>query len=223
MAEENQDTSTQQDETAKNEPVQSETVPTTKTETAQTFTQEDVTRIAAKEKREGKLSATKELLAELGIENMDEIKAMLTDAKKRKEADMSDAEKLTSALETMKTERDAANTKLAEQMATLLQDKRNRFVRKALLAGGAKEKEVDDLLILVDSKMASDKSTLFGDNESEADKTKLDPFVKQVQAQMGSYFGTAGAGSPPIIGRNPSAAINRDEAIQAYTNRIRGR
>lgn len=206
-----------------NEPVQSETVPTTKTDTVQTFTQEDVTRIAAKEKREGKLSATKDLLAELGIENVDEIKTMLSDAKKRKDEGLSELEKMTSSLETMTTERDTANTKLAEQMATLLQDKRNRFVRKALLAGGAKENEVDDLLILVDSKMASDKSSLFSDNESEADKTKLDPFVKQVQSQLGSYFGTAGAGSPAILGRNPSAAVNKEEATLAYMNRIRGR
>ena len=204
------------------EPIKkTDTEPNPKTGDKSGFSQDDVDRFTSKARKDGRKSAQRDLFEELGIEGLDEIKTMLADAKTKKEADMSESEKLTSALEKMTTERDTANTKLAEQMATLLQDKRNRFVRKALLAGGAKDKEVGDLLILVDSKMASDKSSLFEEGKSEAETSKLDPFVKQVQAQMGSYFGTAGAGSPAISGRNPSSEQSKEDATQAYMKRLR--
>lgn len=202
---------------------QTDTEPQSKTGDNTGFSQEDVNRFTSKARQDGRKSVEKDMLAKYGVDNMADIDKMFADAKARKEADMSESDKSKLALETMTAERDAANTKLAEQSATQLQGKRDSAIRKAMLAGGAKDKEVDDLLILVDSKMASDKSNLFGDGKSEVETTKMDAFVKQVQSQMGSYFGTAGAGSPAILGKNPPATNDLNTSINEYTKRMRGR
>lgn len=89
-----------------------------------TLTQADVDKVIASAKRGAKQQGIKEVLAELGVENLDALKQSLTDAQAAKEAQMSDLEKAQAQAEALKTERDQAleqaKTMQAEAIQTLL-------------------------------------------------------------------------------------------------------
>lgn len=211
------DDDTKKQETAPaSEPAQADTEPPQKTDTVQTFTQDDLNRIAADSRKAGRASADKALLEDLGIDSLDTVKALLEDAKKHKEAEMSEAEKANAELERLNAEHDALVEELEATKTSHLQGQRDTHIKEHLLANGAKAEDIANLLILINATMASDKVALFDEDKPTPETARLEAFTKQVQGNYAMYFGSAGAGSPAIDGaaRNPSPAIGKDEALK---------
>lgn len=103
-----------------------------------TFSQDDVTRIATREKAEGR----KSVLKELGIEDSEDTKEAIRAFLAQREAEKSDAQKATERA--TKAEREKA---AAEASYTALQQKYDA------LAKGAKPETIDDLLALTRAKV----------------------------------------------------------------------
>ena len=129
------------------------------TEPPRTFTQEEVNRMMAKEKNEGR----KAILKELGIENVDDAKNNLSEYAKLKEAQMSELDKATQAQKKLEGEK-AAAVKAQEVAEGKLK----------LLTEGCNKENLDEALVLVMSKVS--------------DATDFDTALKQVKEKVPSLF-----------------------------------
>lgn len=104
-----------------------------------TFTQADLNKIAANEKREGRTS----VLAELGVEDLDSLKEIVTTYNEAQAEAQSDLEKLEAERDTLKEQVKAAN-KLADDR--LIEAK----LETALIGAGVPADRVADALRLAD-------------------------------------------------------------------------
>lgn len=93
-----------------------------------TFTQEDVNRIAAREKNQGRQAATQELADDLGV-SLDEAKSIIQEAQQKQEAEKSEAQKAKDAADREK--QDAATEK-----AEAARERYEARVERALLRAG---------------------------------------------------------------------------------------
>ena len=167
-----------------------------KTEIEPTFTQTDIDRIAAKTRSEARSAAISSLLGELGLENLDGLKSLVTKSKERDEAEMSEVEKLNARLEKLEKEKqDAIAAHEATQQQMIANQQKQAFIKAANASGG---QNVDDLFILIQAKYGDDFKAVF-DNGTPDDK-KMESFIKQIQSGFSSYFGTSSAGSPSNAG-----------------------
>lgn len=146
-------------------------------EPPRTFTQEEVNRMMAKEKNEGR----KSVLKELGIENIDDAKNNLSAYNKLKESQMTELEKATEAQKRLEGEKAAAQK--AQEIAE---------GKLKLLTEGCNKENLDEALVLVMSKVS--------------DATDFDAALKQVKEKIPSMFtddNPQGTGSPVGHKRNP--------------------
>lgn len=86
--------------------------------------QAELNRIAAKEKKEGKASAQKEIFEALGITSLEDAKAALEAKKQKEEAEKTETQKLQDAIANLTKERDA------EKQARLESEKAVRLVKR---------------------------------------------------------------------------------------------
>lgn len=117
---------------------------TTTTEQSQsqeerTFTQADLKKIAANEKREGRNS----VLAELGVDDLDGLKQIVTDYRAAEEEAQSDLDRLEKEREALKEQVKAAN-KLADDRLI------GAELRSALMGAGVPSDRLKDALALTD-------------------------------------------------------------------------
>ena len=86
-----------------------------------TFTQADLDRLAAKERKRGQDKGVKDLMETLGLDDVDSLKTTISEAAKLREDQLSEQEKLQNALEKAKaeTEKAKAEAQKASQAATL--------------------------------------------------------------------------------------------------------
>lgn len=199
------DTAENKNETSEAKPSQEET-PDTDTDTSQdkpegtteaAFTQADVDRIVGDRAKRAKEAGKSELLQELGVEDPDALKSLIADYKKRKEAEMSEAEKALAEVEKERKKREDAEEQLASLQSTIKAQAREGAFKDALRKAGAEHE--DDLHILVQAKMQETYMSAFDEDGKPLEK-QLDALIKQVQADYGTYFKTAGAGNPSKAG-----------------------
>jgi alanyl-tRNA synthetase len=180
-----------------------------------TFTQADVDRIVGERAKRAQEAAINKMLTELGFERPDDLKALVTDAKKRKDAEMSELEKAQVAI-------DAANKKAKEaedryqqaQQEMLNRERKQAFLKATRDSGGSNP---DDLFILVQAKHQSEFVSVFGD-DAIPDESKMKTFMKQVQSSFPAYFGTSGAGSPSNSnGVAPTSQQETEKTVQQMT------
>lgn len=139
-----------------------------------TFTQEDLNRIATKEKNEGKMS----LLKAFGFENEDDAKSFIAKAKKSEQDSLTEAEKLKLAKE------EADKIALSSNQKAILLEQKLEAIK-----GGVMASAVDDVIVLVNNRMN--------------DKTDFAAALEVVKKAYPAFFaedkgtgGTGGAGNP---------------------------
>jgi hypothetical protein len=187
-----------------------------------TFTQKQLDNFLEERLRRDRETQQAKLKERYGVDDLADVEKLLEEQRKRKEADMSELEKVQAA-SVSKDERIASIEKeLATIKANHLQGQRDTFIKEHLLTKGARPEDISNLLILVNQTMTDDKAALFSADKPTPESSKLDAFTKQVQGNFSMYFGSAGAGSPAIgtNSRNPSPAIAKEEAEKAIKRKF---
>lgn len=158
-----------------------------------TFTQADIDRIAARTRQETRDAERKKVLEDIGASSFDDLKALVTEYRKRKEDEMSELEKAQAEIEKARKKAEDAEKRVAEMQQERLAARRRDAFLKAVRASGGRD--VEDLHILVEAKHRDDYLAVF-DDEAKPDDGKMKSFIKQVQSDHPAYFGSAGGGSP---------------------------
>lgn len=184
----------------------------TETEKPKLFTQEDLDRIAAKEKREGKQSAEKALLERLGASNEDEVKALLEAKRRADESAKSETERLTEALAQKDKELAEAKTAAANAEKLRLIERRDSALRSLLSTAH----DVDVSLMSLQAKHASEIDALL-DESGALDSKAAEKLVTEFKAKNAYLFKGDGKGSPSNAeGRllTPQAEVQKEVAKQ---------
>ena len=153
--------------------------PAPPSESPKTFTQEEVNRMMAREKNEGK----KSVLRELGVEDIDSAKNSLAEYAKVLDAQKTDLQKANEAKE-------ALNKQLIESQ----QDKAAMEAKYNLLLEGCNKDSIEEALVLVMSKVN--------------DETDFAAAVAQVKEKVPSLFSDSGT-KQPQLGTGNSLKHNR--------------
>ena len=151
--------------------------------TVKTFTQEEVNRMMAKEKREGKLS----VLKELGVE----------DVKNAKEG----LKKYQEYLNAQKTEAQRAQEevqRLAEEKAELEKKALMADIQVSALKSGIKADFLDDAIILAQSK--------------KTDNTTYEDIFNELKQTYPNFAGTATTPAPKGTGNMPKPTAGQQQA-----------
>lgn len=151
-----------------------------------TFTQEDLNRIAAQEKRQGASS----ILKALGFENEAAAKDFV---KKYRQQEEDKKDDLTKAQEKLSAE--VASRELAEKKADLLE---KRF---KVMAQGVSADKAEDIVILANAKVTEEKDF---DTALEELKTAYPSIFSETSSSSGTGTGTSG--NPPRGGRPESSS-----------------
>jgi hypothetical protein len=148
---------------------------------AKEFTQEDLDRIAAREKAQGKRSALKDFAEEHGFTSPEDAAEFIAAARKAKEDALSDEEKRRQELERREQELTAKETAaLARERAA---------IRKAAVMGlGAMGEDLADALAILDRDLA---------DQPEADETAVTAAAEALKTRRPALFGQAPAAGPP--------------------------
>jgi len=173
------------------------------------FTQADLDRIAGDTRKSAKQAAINDLLKELGFEKADDLKALVADAKKRKDDELSEAQKAQAAKE--KAEKDAldwkAKAEALEQQRLL--DRRDGAIESALRE--AKASKPDKVLALLKQYQADDVAAVLGDT-GEVDKTRLSALLTTAKKEHAEYF-QQGVGSGSHAGGKGGSTVDVEKIL----------
>jgi len=151
-------------------------------EPGKTFTQEDITRIATREKAEGRTAATNELLKSLGVETMEQAQEIL---KRQRDADEATKTQQQKDAERAAKDREEA----AKEKTSATHERMMAKIERALVRAGVQDGTLDDVAKLV---------TI--DDPSKADDGVIKTAVEALKARLPMLFGPAspepGSGPP---------------------------
>lgn len=193
--------------------------PAPDTKSGEGFTQADLDRIAGNARKEGKQTALKEFLTELGFEKPDDLKTLIADAKRRQEAELGEVEKATRLADAEKKKREELEARLTQLETERQQERLERQTLGLLQTSGAK-KPADVLdLMKVRGKLAD----LLAEDGS-VDEKKLTEAVNAFKKDNGEYFGSSSPGSPSNTGAKPPVPSDKNlkDAVQAHMKRLSG-
>lgn len=143
--------------------------------TERTFTQADLKKIAANEKREGKQSAISEILEKAGAESIDDVLSAYSEFQVIQEAATSEAEKLGTELEKtknqLKTEREARAT--SDKTHALRDSLRDAGINPERLKGAMRLADLSALEV-----------------DKEGNVSGLDEVVESVREEAPEFFGS---------------------------------
>lgn len=187
--------------------------------TEATFTQAELDRIVGERAKRASEAAISKLLQSLGVENVEQAQSTFEDAKKRREAEMSELEKAQAQIEAaQKQAKEALEAKQSLEQTIIANGRKQAFLKAVADGGGS---NADDLFILVNAKRANDFTAVF-DEDTSPNEAKMKQFIKQVQNDFPTYFGTSGAGSPSNNnGVARSSADFSEEAMATWRTRLR--
>lgn len=149
-------------------------------EPGKSFTQDDITRIATREKAEGRQAGINEILKELGVTDLEEGKTLLKRIRDAEDAQKTQAQKDAEAALTAKAEADKARKEAALER---LMAKTER----ALLKAGVPDTKLEKVAKLVSL-------------DSKADDAAIAQAVEDVKKDFPELFTGA---APPDPGKNP--------------------
>lgn len=151
----------------------------------QTFTQDQVNAIVGERARRASESAVAELLKTLGVENVDGLKALLTEAQQRKEAEMTEAQKAQAEAEKARKEAEALKAALDAERQQRIADRRNaRLVAAAHKAG----MEVPDDIIVWAQNYAADKLAAVTNDAGDVDEKAVEKLIAACKEARASWF-----------------------------------
>ncbi len=155
---------------------------------AATVTQEDLSRLLAREKTQGGRAAVKKLLGDLGFDNSEALVDFVTQQREAEQAALSDVERREQAA--VERERQAEQ-RIAEAVA-----RERAAVRRAVLAGlGASGEDLDDAVVLVERVLA---------DQPEADEEAVAAAAEQLKERRPELFGQVQETVPPAPGGSPA-------------------
>ena len=154
------------------------------------FTQEQVNELVGGARKKARESAVLDLLKELGLSSVEEVsslKATIEDARKRKESDMTEAQKAQALAEKAIKEK----SDLEIQLNAERQERRNDRIASALTsaAGKLKANDTDDVLRYARDKHGEELATLI-DDSGAIDPKKVDALMEKIKASKPHYFTT---------------------------------
>ncbi|MEU2558462.1 hypothetical protein ABZ626_03805 [Streptomyces longispororuber] len=153
-----------------------------------TFSQDDLSRLMAREKTQGGRAAVKKLLGDLGFENSEALSEFVAQKRDADRAALSDVERQEQeAEEKLK----AAQAREAQAIA-----RERAAVRRAVLAGlGASGEDLADAVFLIDRALAE---------QADADEETVTTAAEQLRERRPELFGPYRAASPPAPGGSPA-------------------
>ncbi|WP_055711532.1 hypothetical protein [Streptomyces torulosus] len=151
-------------------------------------TQEDLSRLLAREKTQGGRAAVKKLLGELGFENSEALTEFVTAKRKADQAALTEVQRREQAAEEKLR---AAEAREAQALA-----RERAAIRRAALAGlGATGEDLDDAVLLIDRAL---------DDQPDADEETVIAAAEQLKERRPELFGQARETPPPAPGGSPA-------------------
>lgn len=131
----------------------------------QKFTQEQVNKFLAKEKKTWKKSVQAELLKELGVDNLDQVKAMVKKFNDEESKNKTEAERAADEAKKNSAASDAAKAEAAE-------DRLMAKIERQLAKAGVEDEDLEDIALLVRRRVEDDADADAVKDAVEAQKTK---------------------------------------------------
>jgi hypothetical protein len=173
------------------------------------YTQEDLERIAAKEKDQGKRAgarqALEDLATELGFTNPDDVKTFVAAARQAQQDALSEEEKRRQELERREQE-------LAAKEAAATARERAAIRKAAVMGLGATGDDLADALALLDRDLA---------DSPDADEATVTAAAEALKARRPALFGATPAPQtalPPAPGGAPASGMPRPAATKDDVN-----
>jgi len=187
-----------EDDNAEGKPSEDPTGGLPEGEPSKTFTQEDLTRIAAREKDQGKRSGQREILDLLGIDSVEGVQEYVKKQEDAESARMSEADKAKAAADKDRAE--------AEDIrAEAVNERYNARVERELLKAGVADGAITKVSRLIDAEVAS--------NAEE-----IATAVADLKAEMPQLFSPGDAGTPKPKsdpGKAPKKSADNDPGKRA--------
>jgi chemotaxis protein histidine kinase CheA len=159
-------------------------------------------------------------LGDLGLESRDALKALLTEHKQRKEAEMSEVEKLQAKLAEVEAKREQAAQELDSMRLQRIADNRDGQIKELAKVAGAID--TDDILLAL-HKDATALAALV-DKDGTPDTKAIEKAIDTVKAAKPHLFSAQVPGVPSSKGGKPIAPdkAKLDAATKDYLKRLRG-
>ncbi|MEV7279749.1 hypothetical protein [Streptomyces sp. NPDC093111] len=151
-------------------------------------TQDDLSRLLAREKTQGGRAAVKKLLDGLGFADTEKLTKFITATRDAERAALSEVERREQAAE---DKLHAAEAREAQAVA-----RERTAIRRAALAGlGAAGEDLDDAVLLIDRAL---------DGEDDADEETVAAAAEQLAERRPELFGNGRVTAPPAPGGSPA-------------------
>jgi hypothetical protein len=200
--------------TEENKPESKETTPSTGTSPApdtetKNFSQDDVSRIAAKEKGEGRNAGRKEILDELGVTDLEDIKAIIKAKEEAEQAAMSEAQKAQAAAEKARGEAEA-------QKAEATKIRFEAKVERELIREGVDAGKVDRVTKMLTIDVNADDDLI----KSSIEELKKDfPNLFESNGTQGPVDTNTGGKPPSQQGGNKAKDAAKDRLASRHPQR----
>lgn len=180
------------------------------------MSQDEVNAIMARTRKEARQRTLDSLLGELGVDSPDTLKSMLSDYNKRREAEMSEAEKAQARADKLQHELDQLRAEKESLAAQAETERRNRIISDKLKESGAAHP--DDLLVIAPTIDLSFDNAFTDDGKPIA--KELDNIVATLKKERPNAFISAVPGSPSNSGGRVTTDPLKNPDIQQQIKRI---
>ncbi|GAA1111390.1 hypothetical protein [Streptomyces javensis] len=157
-----------------------------------TVTQKRLNLMMTREKDQGRQAALRDLAKEAGLDpdsiDADQLRQVLADAKKLKDAQLSEEQRREAAFDEREKAVSAKETAAAESLATAQAKLQEAQRTAALLSLGAADEDLEDALVLLDKALK---------DTPDADADAIAEAAKGLKKRRPALFGTAPALKPP--------------------------
>lgn len=151
-------------------------------------TQEDLSRLLAREKTQGGRAAVKKLLGDLGFDNSEALTEFITTKRDAEQAALTEIERREQAAE--------EKLRAAEAREAQAAARERVAIRRAALAGlGAAGDDLSDAILLIDRAL---------DDQPDADEEAVAAAAEQLKERRPELFGQTSAVTPPAPGGSPA-------------------
>lgn len=165
------------------------------------LSQEDVNRLIGKTRKEARETGISEFLKELGFEKPDDLKALVTAAKARDDAEKSELEKAQQRIADLEKKAAEAEIKATKAAQQALEKERNTAILIALKDAHAEKPQSVLNLLLVEH--ASDVAAIMAE-DGTLDNKKIGALADKAKKEYAGMFQSGNPGSPsPAGGKTP--------------------
>lgn len=176
-----------------------------------TFTQAQVDAMMGERAKRAADAAISKLLTDLGYEKPEDLKKDTAAAKKAKEEQMSELEKVTAELEKERKEKAEAIAQRESERQFRLLDRRNSAITAAAQKARA---EAPDDVVLWAEKYHSDDLTKVLKEDGAVDEKAIASLIEKCRAERKNWFTGTAPGSPSNHdGRNPTPDLKKFDGV----------